>query len=185
MTTATQTSAACTLTSRPTIRFGTVTVLSFLLGGLTSYAQGGFLPDSFASFANSASGWTVLTALLVYFGITLAAMGLLLVPPLLQRDPDLLRILTPVGMWIPALAALLASRGLRDGLPLRRRLAIVPFRPLGSQVRHLLVVFAVMVGSAVVTLLNTAFVFIYSAPIVAGSQAQVGDRLGFAVGWMV
>jgi hypothetical protein len=57
--------------ARPTIlvqaaRFGTVVGLSFLLGGLTSYAQG-FLPDAFASFANSASGWTVLTALLVFW----------------------------------------------------------------------------------------------------------------------
>lgn len=39
-------------------------VASFLLGGLTSYAQG-FLPDAARPFANSASGWTVLTALLV------------------------------------------------------------------------------------------------------------------------
>lgn len=37
---------------------------SFLLGGLTSFAQG-FLPDAAAPFANSASGWTLLTALLV------------------------------------------------------------------------------------------------------------------------
>jgi hypothetical protein len=48
------------------VRFGAVVVLSFVLGGLTSWAQG-FLPDAFASFANSASGWTVLTALLVYW----------------------------------------------------------------------------------------------------------------------
>ena len=47
-------------------RLGTVVAAGFLLGGLTSYAQG-FLPDAFASFANSASGWTVLTALLVYW----------------------------------------------------------------------------------------------------------------------
>ena len=37
---------------------------SLLLGGLTSWAQG-VLPDALASFANSPSGWTVLTALLV------------------------------------------------------------------------------------------------------------------------
>jgi hypothetical protein len=44
-------------------------------------------------------------------------------------------------------------------------------------------VWSAVLGHAV---LNTAFVFIYSAPILAGSQAQVGDRLGFAaVGWMV
>jgi hypothetical protein len=41
-----------------------VLAASFLLGGLTSYAQG-FLPDAAAPFANSASGWTLLTALLV------------------------------------------------------------------------------------------------------------------------
>jgi hypothetical protein len=70
MTTAAQRPAARTaltrtaLLSRPAVRLGTVVVLSFLLGGLTSYAQG-FLPDAFASFANSASGWTVLAALLV------------------------------------------------------------------------------------------------------------------------
>lgn len=52
--------------SRPAVRLGIAVVLSFLLGGLTSYAQG-FLPDAFASFANSASGWTVLTAALVYW----------------------------------------------------------------------------------------------------------------------
>jgi hypothetical protein len=66
MTMATQTSSTRTLISRPSTRFGIVVVLSFLLGGLTSYAQG-FLPEAFASFANSASGWTVLTALLVYW----------------------------------------------------------------------------------------------------------------------
>jgi hypothetical protein len=65
------TSVAQAAPARPTIlvqavRFGTVVGLSFLLGGLTSYAQG-FLPDGFASFANSASGWTVLTALLVFW----------------------------------------------------------------------------------------------------------------------
>ena len=65
------TSVAQAAPARPTIivqaaRFGTVVALSFLLGGLTSYAQS-FLPDAFASFANSASGWTVLTALLVYW----------------------------------------------------------------------------------------------------------------------
>ena len=41
-----------------------VLAASLLLGGLTSWAQG-VLPDALASFANSPSGWTVLTALLV------------------------------------------------------------------------------------------------------------------------
>jgi hypothetical protein len=44
---------------------GAVTVASFLLGMLTFYAQGS-LPDAWRSFANSASGWTLLTALLVF-----------------------------------------------------------------------------------------------------------------------
>lgn len=42
-----------------------VAVLSFVLGGLTFYAQG-FLPDAAAPFANSSSGWTLLTAVLVF-----------------------------------------------------------------------------------------------------------------------
>ena len=41
-------------------------VLSFVLGALTSYAQG-FLPDAVASLANSASGWTLLTVLLLFW----------------------------------------------------------------------------------------------------------------------
>jgi hypothetical protein len=41
-----------------------VTLASLLLGALTSWAQG-VLPDALASFANSPSGWTVLTAALV------------------------------------------------------------------------------------------------------------------------
>ena len=44
---------------------GAVAVASFVLGLLTFYAQG-FLPDAWRSFANSASGWTLLTALLVF-----------------------------------------------------------------------------------------------------------------------
>ena len=39
--------------------------MSFLLGLATFSAQG-FLPDAGRSFANSASGWTLLTALLIY-----------------------------------------------------------------------------------------------------------------------
>ncbi|MFE6236943.1 DUF6518 family protein [Cellulosimicrobium sp. NPDC057862] len=49
---------------QPWSRGAVVLVASVLLGGLTSYAQG-FLPDAVAPFANSASGWTLLTALLV------------------------------------------------------------------------------------------------------------------------
>lgn len=53
-----------TVSAHPWRRGAAVLGASFLLGGLTSYAQG-FLPDAAAPFANSASGWTVLTALLV------------------------------------------------------------------------------------------------------------------------
>ncbi|MFD4993481.1 DUF6518 family protein [Cellulosimicrobium cellulans] len=49
---------------QPWARGAVVLAASFVLGGLTSYAQG-FLPDAAAPFANSASGWTLLTALLV------------------------------------------------------------------------------------------------------------------------
>lgn len=41
-----------------------VGVASFLLGGVTSFAQG-FLPEELQSFANSASGWTLITAILI------------------------------------------------------------------------------------------------------------------------
>ncbi|MCP2264289.1 DUF6518 family protein [Promicromonospora thailandica] len=66
MTTVTRAPSAGAVLSRPLARAFVVVLLSFVLGGLTSYAQG-FLPDGFRSFANSASGWTVLTAALVYW----------------------------------------------------------------------------------------------------------------------
>ena len=53
-----------------------VAVSSFLLGAATSYAQG-LLPDALTSFANSASGWTLVTVLLlsaVRVGPAVAAM---------------------------------------------------------------------------------------------------------------
>ena len=46
------------------LRVGAVTLASFLLGMLTSYTQG-VLPDAWRSFANSVSGWTLLTVLLI------------------------------------------------------------------------------------------------------------------------
>lgn len=46
------------------LQFALVALGSVILGGLTSYAQT-FLPDALAPFANSASGWTLLTALMV------------------------------------------------------------------------------------------------------------------------
>ncbi|MDA0566700.1 DUF6518 family protein [Streptomonospora sp. S1-112] len=42
-----------------------VAAASFVLGGLTFFAQG-FLPEAVSSFANSASGWTLLTVLLIH-----------------------------------------------------------------------------------------------------------------------
>jgi len=51
------------------LRVGTemviVVVASLVLGALTSYAQG-ILPEPLRPFANSASGWTFLTALIVW-----------------------------------------------------------------------------------------------------------------------
>ena len=43
-----------------------IAIASFVLGGLTSYAQG-LLPSDVRSFANSASGWTLITAGLVFW----------------------------------------------------------------------------------------------------------------------
>lgn len=50
---------------------------SLLLGGLTSWLQG-VLPDALASFANSPSGWTALTALLVAWRRPSLPLGALL-----------------------------------------------------------------------------------------------------------
>ena len=54
-----------TRTSRkPLAGAAIVAVSSFLLGAATFHAQG-FLPDALTSFANSASGWTLVTVLLL------------------------------------------------------------------------------------------------------------------------
>jgi uncharacterized membrane protein YccF (DUF307 family) len=50
--------------ARPVGGASLVVVLSFLLGALTSYAQG-VLPEMFSSVANSAGGWTLITVLLI------------------------------------------------------------------------------------------------------------------------
>lgn len=47
-------------------QFALVALGSAVLGGLTSFAQT-FLPEALLPFANSASGWTLLTALMVGF----------------------------------------------------------------------------------------------------------------------
>jgi hypothetical protein len=51
-----------------------VSVASLLLGGVTSYAQSA-LPAQLSSFANSASGWTILCALLVVLAGPRVAVG--------------------------------------------------------------------------------------------------------------
>jgi hypothetical protein len=55
------------LSARALLTAVTVVAGSLLLGGVTSWAQG-VLPEALASFANSPSGWTALTALLVAAG---------------------------------------------------------------------------------------------------------------------
>lgn len=49
---------------RVVLRGAVVIAMSFLLGMLTFFAQG-LLPDALTSFANSASGWTLVTVLLL------------------------------------------------------------------------------------------------------------------------
>ena len=51
-----------------------VSIASLLLGGATSYAQPA-LPATLSSFANSASGWTILCALLVVLAAPRVAVG--------------------------------------------------------------------------------------------------------------
>ena len=60
--------------ARPALTTLAVFVLSLLLGALTAWGQGQ-LPDAFASFANSCSGWALLTALLVAWARPSLAWG--------------------------------------------------------------------------------------------------------------
>ncbi|MEI9514490.1 DUF6518 family protein [Agromyces sp. CCNWLW213] len=66
------------LPARPAaLRVAVVVAAAFLVGGLTSLGQA-FLPAEFASLANSASGWTLPTAALVWLtapGHVEAALG--------------------------------------------------------------------------------------------------------------
>ena len=50
---------------RPLLAVAAVAVASYVLGGLTSPAQK-YLPEQISSFANSSSGWTMLTFLLIW-----------------------------------------------------------------------------------------------------------------------
>ena len=53
------------LIMRIAAQLAVVVIVTFLLGVVTFFAQG-FLPESVQSFANSASGWTIVTAVTVW-----------------------------------------------------------------------------------------------------------------------
>lgn len=106
-----------------------VAVLSVLLGGVTFFAQG-FLPDAASSFANSASGWTLLTAVLVYWSrfpagpaavlavisFVLLVLGYAAVADLrgLYYDPMLFSVVgVVVGPFVGVATAWLRATGLR------------------------------------------------------------------------
>jgi hypothetical protein len=59
------------------VTIATVVMASLVLGGLTSFAQT-FLPDALRPFANSASGWTLLTALVIARARTRIALAAVL-----------------------------------------------------------------------------------------------------------
>lgn len=109
-----------------------VAAASVLLGGLTFFAQG-FLPGWFTSFANSASGWTVLTAVLIgvaalqpwvsmvsgAVSFVLLTLGYSWAAALsgLYYDPMLFSIIgILVGPFVGLAAAWLRARGLRAAL---------------------------------------------------------------------
>ncbi len=52
-------------TFKPLPAIGIAVAASVILGAATSFVQG-FLPDTLRSFANSASGWTIVTGLIVW-----------------------------------------------------------------------------------------------------------------------
>jgi hypothetical protein len=105
---------------------------SLALGGLTSFAQG-FLPDAAAPFANSASGWTVLTASLVWWArartwpaaalgaasFVLLVLGYTAAADLrgLHYDPTLFGVVgVVVGPFVGVAATWLRLTGLRAAL---------------------------------------------------------------------
>lgn len=111
---------------------GAVSAASLLLGMLTFYAQGA-LPEAWRSFANSASGWTLLTALLVFgsrasarLAAVLGALSFLLLVlgytvaaglEGLSYSPLLFGVVgLVVGPFIGVAAAWLRSSGLRAAL---------------------------------------------------------------------
>jgi membrane protease YdiL (CAAX protease family) len=92
-------------------------------------------------------------AIATYAGLTTVLMLALLVPGVVSRNPDLLALVTPIGMWVPAVAALVAGRRLRDGRTWRERMALTPLRPPGRLARQLAAVFGAFAAVAVATLL--------------------------------
>lgn len=63
--------------TRTAARSAVVVIASFLSGVGTFFAQG-FLPDAVTSFANSASGWTLVTVLLLWWARVHTALAALL-----------------------------------------------------------------------------------------------------------
>lgn len=123
---------SATRSSTTIVRFGVAAVLSLVLGGATSYAQG-WLPDWASSFANSASGWTILTVLLVLWSrvpvrwavvlgavsFVLLVIGYSIVAQLrgLYYDPTMFGVIGVVaGPFVGCAAAWLRERELRGAL---------------------------------------------------------------------
>lgn len=92
-------------------------------------------------------------AIATFAVVATVGMLALLVPGVVTGDPGLLALVTPIGMWVPAVAALVAGRRLRDGRSWTERLALTPLRPLGRLARQLAAVFGAFAAVAVATLL--------------------------------
>jgi hypothetical protein len=116
----------------PLMRAAIVALCSVVLGGVTFFAQG-FLPVWFTSFANSASGWTLLTTVLVAlaglpagFSALLGAVSFVLLTQGyswaaaldgLYYNPLLFSIIgVLVGPFVGLAACWLRQRGLRGAL---------------------------------------------------------------------
>lgn len=90
-------------------------------------------------------------SLAVFAGLTVAGVLGLLAPAVVGSNTDLLRFLTPLGMWVPAVAAVLAARLLADGVPWARRFALTPVPPLRRLAAQFLAVFVSLGAVAVAT----------------------------------